>query len=38
MEKRIEYDLTYIRTWTLWLDLRIMSCTLFVVFKPENVY
>ncbi len=38
MEKRIEYDLTYIRTWTLWLDFKIMSCTLFVVFKPENVY
>ncbi|HHU4654376.1 TPA: undecaprenyl-phosphate glucose phosphotransferase, partial [Klebsiella pneumoniae] len=29
MEKRIEYDLEYIREWSIWLDLKIILLTVF---------
>ncbi|MEJ5894823.1 undecaprenyl-phosphate glucose phosphotransferase, partial [Klebsiella pneumoniae] len=29
MEKRIEYDLLYIRGWSIWLDLKIIFLTIF---------
>ncbi|MEC5101898.1 undecaprenyl-phosphate glucose phosphotransferase, partial [Raoultella ornithinolytica] len=29
MEKRIEYDLLYIRGWSIWLDLKIIFLTVF---------
>jgi len=38
MEKRIEFDHRYIREWTLWMDVRILVQTAFVVFKQENAY
>ena len=38
MERRIEFDHRYIREWTLWMDLRILFQTVFVVFKQENAY
>ena len=38
MEARIEYDHKYIRDWSIWLDLRIMFKTLFVVFSRQNAY
>jgi putative colanic acid biosynthesis UDP-glucose lipid carrier transferase len=38
MEKRIEYDLDYLRHWSLKLDLQIIWKTIFVVLKKDNAY
>jgi putative colanic acid biosynthesis UDP-glucose lipid carrier transferase len=38
MAKRIEYDLAYLRNWSLWLDLKIVLSTIPVVLKMENAY
>ena len=39
MKARIEYDLDYLRNWSLRLDLAIIWKTIFVVFKkPETAY
>jgi len=38
MRARIEYDLDYLRHWSLKLDLAIIWRTVFVVFKRENAY
>jgi Undecaprenyl-phosphate glucose phosphotransferase len=39
MKARIEYDLDYLRNWSLALDLRIIWKTIFVVLKkPETAY
>jgi len=38
MEGRIRYDLEYIETWTLGLDLRILWRTLFRVLDDPNAY
>lgn len=38
MQKRIEFDLAYLRNWSLLWDLEIVFKTLFVVFKKQNAY
>jgi putative colanic acid biosynthesis UDP-glucose lipid carrier transferase len=38
MEKRIEYDLDYIRGWSLALDLKIVFLTIFKGFINKNAY
>lgn len=38
MEKRIEYDLTYIKNWSLWWDAKIVFLTFFRGFTGKNVY
>ena len=38
MKARIEYDLAYLRNWSLQLDLYIIWRTIFVVLKRENAY
>ncbi|MEZ8186317.1 undecaprenyl-phosphate glucose phosphotransferase [Shewanella sp. 5S214] len=38
MEKRIEFDLAYIRNWTLWWDVKIVFLTFFKGFTGKNVY
>ncbi len=36
MRKRIEYDLWYIRNWSIWLDFQIILLTLPMVLKPNS--
>lgn len=38
MEARIQYDLDYLRNWSLWLDLWIIIKTVKVVFTRENAH
>jgi putative colanic acid biosysnthesis UDP-glucose lipid carrier transferase len=38
MEKRIEFDLQYIREWSLWLDIKILFRTVWVVIVGQNAY
>ncbi len=38
MEKRVEYDLDYIRNWTVWLDVKIVLLTIFKGFTNKNAY
>lgn len=38
MEKRIEYDLQYIRNWSLWWDIKIIFMTVFKGFMNKNAY
>jgi putative colanic acid biosynthesis UDP-glucose lipid carrier transferase len=38
MQKRVEYDLEYIRNWSLWLDLKIIFLTVLRVFSGKNAY
>ncbi|HEY5897286.1 MAG TPA: undecaprenyl-phosphate glucose phosphotransferase [Burkholderiales bacterium] len=38
MKARIEYDLAYLRNWSLLLDLQILLKTVVVVLKKQNAY
>lgn len=38
MKQRVEYDLRYIREWSLWMDLKILLRTLLVVWRDEQAY
>jgi len=38
MQERVEYDLTYIRNWSLQLDLKIIGLTILHGFRHKNAY
>lgn len=38
MRKRVEFDLEYMREWSLWLDLKIIFFTVFRAFTDKNAY
>jgi len=35
MEKRVEYDLSYINNWSIWLDVRILIKTAYTLFSKQ---
>ena len=38
MRLRVQYDLDYLRNWSLWLDLKILFKTTLIVFRGGNAY
>lgn len=38
MEKRVEFDLQYVRNWSLMLDIKIILMTIFKGFRSERAY
>ena len=38
MEARINYDLEYIKQWSLWLDIKIVIITIFKGFTNRHAY
>lgn len=38
MQKRVECDHEYIREWSIWMDVKILFRTIFVVLSRQNAY
>ncbi|MGI9317417.1 MAG: undecaprenyl-phosphate glucose phosphotransferase [bacterium] len=38
MEKRVEYDLDYLKNWSIWMDLKIVLRTIVNGFSNKNAY
>jgi putative colanic acid biosynthesis UDP-glucose lipid carrier transferase len=38
MKQRVEYDLEYLKNWSLWLDLQIIAKTAWVIWHDRNAY
>ncbi len=38
MEQRLKYDREYIRSWSIWLDIKILFKTLWIVWGQPNAY
>lgn len=36
--ERIKHDVEYIENWSIWLDIKILVKTVFVIFKKEGIY
>jgi Undecaprenyl-phosphate glucose phosphotransferase len=38
MRRRIQYDIDYLKNWSLWLDLKILARTMLTVVNDRNAY
>ncbi len=38
MHQRVQYDLDYLKNWSLWLDLEILARTTLILFNDRNAY
>jgi Undecaprenyl-phosphate glucose phosphotransferase len=38
MQQRVAHDLWYVKNWSIWLDLRIISRTFFEILRGRNAY
>jgi len=38
MQKRVEFDLDYLRHWSIWLDIKILLRTAFAITRDPNAY
>jgi putative colanic acid biosynthesis UDP-glucose lipid carrier transferase len=38
MQRRVEFDLDYLRNWSLRLDLNILARTALLVWRDRNAY
>lgn len=38
MQARIDFDLDYLRQWTIWLDLKIIASTVLLVIRDREAY
>ena len=38
MQRRVQYDLDYLKNWSLWLDLKIIALTALTVIYDRNAY
>jgi lipopolysaccharide/colanic/teichoic acid biosynthesis glycosyltransferase len=38
MHRRVQYDLDYLKNWSLWLDLKILARTALTVVNDRNAY
>lgn len=38
MKRRIDYDLDYLKNWSISLDIHILLRTIFIIFKDQNAY
>ncbi len=37
MKKRVEYDIWYIENWSVWLDLKVLTMTLYMMIKGDKL-
>jgi putative colanic acid biosynthesis UDP-glucose lipid carrier transferase len=38
MQVRVQYDLDYLKNWSLWLDVRIIARTALIILRDHNAY
>jgi putative colanic acid biosynthesis UDP-glucose lipid carrier transferase len=38
MQKRVEFDLDYLRQWSIWLDIKILLRTALAITRDPNAY
>jgi putative colanic acid biosynthesis UDP-glucose lipid carrier transferase len=38
MEKRVEYDLEYLKNWSIWMDIKIVTKTIYLGFSDKKAY